>query len=570
MIRLNNLLIAFTALFLISLPLAILAQEMPSEKKLMHREQPDEMTIQLPPSAQKTSPAYQHSSKGFFMTQVNVDADGMNILNDAANEPSIAIDPTNPDRMMIGWRQFDNISSNFRQAGYAYTLDGGHSWTFPGSIDAGVFRSDPVLGVDHEGTFYYNSLTVLPGDEYACDVYKTLPGTQEWDEGTFAYGGDKQWMVIDHTSGESADHNYSFWTQYYSYCYPHFFTRSTDLGGSYEPCVSINGSPYWGTLAIGPEGELYIAGAGDWDNIMLVKSLDARYPGEEVTWSQYTAVDLGGYINGWTPVNPQGLLGQVYVDVDLSDGPGHGNVYVVASVVRPQLDAADVMFARSTDGGSTFDAPVRVNDDLDNSNYQWFGTMSVAPNGRIDVVWLDTRNDVTNGTQSALYYAYSTDQGENWSVNQKLSDIFNPHVGYPQQDKMGDYYHMISDDGGANLAWACTLNGEQDVYYAYIEPESVGVEEPISNVVSLSVSNYPNPFSANTSLRYSLSAASQVRFIVYDIFGKEMMEPLNALAQPGVHTLRIETSSLPDGVYIGKLFAGGNEAAIRMVKAGGQ
>ncbi len=566
MIRLRTLLTTALTICLIAIPNVFIAQEGAADKRSMHREVVDDNAVYMPNEAQKTSPAYKRSTRGFFMTQVNVDASGQNIIGDAANEPSIAIDPTNPDRMMIGWRQFDNISSSFRQAGYGYTLDGGQTWTFPGSIDAGVFRSDPVLGVDYEGNFYYNSLTVLPGDEFACDVFKTLPGTQEWDAGTFAYGGDKQWMVIDGTTGEGAGNNYSFWTQYYSYCYPNFFTRSTDLGQSYEPCVSVNGSPYWGTLAIGPEGELYIAGSGDWDDIMLVKSLDARYPGQDISWTQYTAVDLGGYINGWTPVNPQGLMGQVWVDVDRSEGPGRGNVYVLASVVRPQLDAADVMIARSTDGGTTFGAPVRINDDPDNSSYQWFGTMSVAPNGRIDVVWLDTRDDPANSVGSALYYAYSTDQGESWSINKKLTENFDPHVGWPQQQKMGDYYHMISDEGGANLAWASTLNGEQDVYYAYIEPEAVGINESGIDQKPVSLSNYPNPFGNSTTLSYSLPEDGHLRFVISDIFGKEIKEYINAPVTAGVHTLSIEASDLPAGVYIGRLLAGDKTGVVRMVK----
>ncbi len=51
--------------------------------------------------------------------QVNVNAAGQNIPNDAANEPSLCIDPQDPRRMAIGWRQFTNINNNFRQAGYA-------------------------------------------------------------------------------------------------------------------------------------------------------------------------------------------------------------------------------------------------------------------------------------------------------------------------------------------------------------------------------------------------------------------------------------------------------------------
>ena len=46
--------------------------------------------------------------------------------------------------MMIGWRQFNSIQSDFRQAGWGYTTDGGIHWTFPGVLENNVFRSDPV------------------------------------------------------------------------------------------------------------------------------------------------------------------------------------------------------------------------------------------------------------------------------------------------------------------------------------------------------------------------------------------------------------------------------------------
>src|SRR5262245_56768413 len=66
----------------------------------------------------------------FTSYQVNVDAHGNNIVGDAANEPSIAVDPTDLNKMSIGWRQFNTVTSNFRQAGYGYTTNGGRSWTF--------------------------------------------------------------------------------------------------------------------------------------------------------------------------------------------------------------------------------------------------------------------------------------------------------------------------------------------------------------------------------------------------------------------------------------------------------
>ena len=57
----------------------------------------------------------------FISYQVNVDAQGNNIVGDAANEPSISVDPTDGNKVAIGWRQFDTWQSDFRQAGYGYT-----------------------------------------------------------------------------------------------------------------------------------------------------------------------------------------------------------------------------------------------------------------------------------------------------------------------------------------------------------------------------------------------------------------------------------------------------------------
>src|SRR5438067_3189066 len=85
--------------------------------------------------------------------QVNVNAAGQNIGGDAANEPSLCIDPSNPNRIAVGWRQFDSTNSNFRQSGVAYTANSGLSWTFPGNLEAGTFRSDPVLAADANGVF---------------------------------------------------------------------------------------------------------------------------------------------------------------------------------------------------------------------------------------------------------------------------------------------------------------------------------------------------------------------------------------------------------------------------------
>ena len=77
------------------------------------------------------SPAMISRFDSFTSVQVNVNANGQNITGDAANEPSISVDPNNGSKIVIGWRQFNSVQSNFRQAGYGYTSDGGASWPSP-------------------------------------------------------------------------------------------------------------------------------------------------------------------------------------------------------------------------------------------------------------------------------------------------------------------------------------------------------------------------------------------------------------------------------------------------------
>jgi hypothetical protein len=140
---------------------------------------PEDPPAAIDRAQQERSPGRIVRRGAFTSVQVNVDSLGQNIVGDAANETSIAVDPNDPSRMVVGWRQFDSVSSNFRQAGWAYSHDGGATWTFPGSIDAGVFRSDPVVGVDATGVFYYYSLRE-PGGNFVNDMYRSTDGGVTW------------------------------------------------------------------------------------------------------------------------------------------------------------------------------------------------------------------------------------------------------------------------------------------------------------------------------------------------------------------------------------------------------
>jgi len=452
--------------------------------------------------------------------QVNVDASGQNIAGDAANEPSICIDPTDSNRMAVGWRQFDTVASNFRQSGWAYTTNGGLDWSFPGKLEPGIFRSDPVLASDANGVFYY--LGISNANYFYCDLWRSTNGGASWQLAGQALGGDKEWMAIDNTAGPGRGNIYQLWSPFYNYATNNpnkLFTRSTDGGQTWLDAVPIPRSPFFGTMDIGPNGEVYVFGADYYSppfgsSFVVNRSTNAQNRLVTPTFDLTATVSFGGsLILGLPGINPGGLLGQAWIAVDRSSGSTRGNVYVLCTVTNDPGNLANVMFSRSTDGGSTWSAPARLNDDSATQHAcHWFGTLAVAPNGRIDVCWNDTRNSPDN-SQSELYYSWSDDGGLSWAANRPISPSFNQSLGYPQQDKMGDYIQIISLNEGACIAYAATFNGEEDIYFVRAELPITAVASTTSNVVHISWNSVPGVsycVQSTTDLNASWSTAANV------------------------------------------------------------
>jgi hypothetical protein len=440
-----------------------------------------------PPRKIETSPRMVSQFGVFTSYQANVDANGNNILGDAANEPSIAVDPTDGNKMMIAWRQFNSITSDFRQAGWGYTTDAGINWTFPGVLQNNVFRSDPVTKSDETGNFFYLSLQSTEAESFFCDdLWRSTNGGQTFTEQSpdeAGHGGDKEWFTIDtNVGGMGHGFVYQFWTGVFA-CDVGEFNRSTDSGATWMTPINIPNSPDHGAMDVDTNGNLFAAGGGA--PFYCVRSSNAQNPNVTPTFDRVTQVNLGGdLIQGG--INGIGLCGQTFVAVDRSGTDTNNNVYVLASVLPSGRNTTDVMFTRSTDDGQTFSAPVRINDDRNPQNdWHWFGTLAVAPNGRIDVVWYDTRNG-TNHINSQLFYSYSTDGGLTWAPNIAISNVFNPQAGFPNNQKIGDYITIVSDATGGNVAYAATFNvnpnavggHEQDVYYVRVFPTGGGTPTP--------------------------------------------------------------------------------------------
>jgi hypothetical protein len=141
----------------------------------------------------------------------------------------------------------------------------------------------------------------------------------------------------------------------------------------------------------------------------------------------------------------------------------------------------DVIYQRSTDGGKTWsDRKVLNDDDPARLAGQFLPNLAVAPNGRLEAVWWDFRDDP--GTYSNdVYYSSSTDNGATWSKNVKVSDrSINRKIGpwsngFDERQPPG----IAATDAYTVLAWDDTRNGDavsqtQDIYSDEVQYEAIG------------------------------------------------------------------------------------------------
>ncbi len=91
--------------------------------------------------------------------------------------------------------------------------------------------------------------------------------------------------------------------------------------------------------------------------------------------------------------------------------------------------------------------------------------------------------------------------------------------------------------------------------------ESVVIDNAVLTMPKVKVSktefnlsnNYPNPFSASTTISYTLPENGNVTLKLYNHIGEEVAELVNAQQTAGRYNLVIDGSKLPQGVYIYKI-----------------
>ena len=388
-------------------------------------------------------------------------------------EPSISINPLNKDNLVVG-----------SVINYAhYSIDGGRNWaTQRLSSTLGIW-GDPCIVADNEGSFYYFHLSDPEGTQWQSNrildrivVQRSDDGGKTWNDGS-SIGlnspkqQDKEWAAVHPKTGELV----VTWTEFDKYDSKNpddksriLFSKSSDKGTTWSQPKAINqfeGNSLDNDLtvegavpAIANNGTIYVAWAYN-SKIYFDRSNDG---GE--TWLDKDIV-VARQPGGWTQ-NIPGLgrtNGMPVTGVDNSNSKFAGTVYVNWTDQRNGSDNTDVFITSSTDGGLTWSAPLKVNNDTTRT-HQFLTWMSIDPaTGFIYIIYYD-RSAYTD-TKTDVTLAISYDGGKTFT-----SKVISEKPFLPNKDVFfGDYNHIQAYNNRVRPVWTRVDGRKLSVWTALMD-----------------------------------------------------------------------------------------------------
>ncbi|MDP9403190.1 MAG: glycoside hydrolase, partial [Actinomycetota bacterium] len=413
----------------------------------------------------------------------------------ANNSPALAVDPTEPRFVVLANRlDLPVFGCSLHLSG-----DGGRGWVAVDPVPTlprGAERCyGPEVAFDAKGTLYFLFVGLAGAGNTPVGVYLTTSTNRgrSFSPPQRLLGADKFGvrMAIDPTLGRRG-RIHLVWIDagarpalggFAPVANPIVAAHSDDGGRTFSAPVAVSDpdrarvvAP---ALAVGPDHDVHVAYYDLGADAVDYQGLEG--PTWEGTWSLVTAhsSDAGGRFSPGVVVDdavvPPERVMLVFTmpPPALAAGPG-GRVY--AAWYDARNGDWDVFLRRSGDGGRSWEAAVRLNDDaLGNRRHQYLPRLGVAPGGRVDAVFYDRRDDPEN-LANHLSYTFSADGGATFSSNMRLSDLASssrtgPRYPIPSAAgliEFGSRLALVSGDDEAMAAWTDTRNSrpgqQQDVF----------------------------------------------------------------------------------------------------------
>ena len=226
-----------------------------------------------------------------------------------------------------------------------------------------------------------------------------LERAPNWSSLSFGFVEDKQWVAVNHFPfSKYQDHVYAAWTIYNGSTAKIKVAVSEDRGQTFRKAVTVTRPQETSTLneyvypVVDRGGDVYLAIASSSTSNPGAKTIFvSRSTDDGKTWGPWVDVAPGRQVPGCCLPNTRFRDGILEHFAASQDYPGH--LYVTWE----DWDGTqfDVKFSQSTDFGTTWSAPMRLNDPDPNDQFQ--PSVAAGPGGAVAVAFYDRREACPEG-----------------------------------------------------------------------------------------------------------------------------------------------------------------------------
>ncbi len=470
-------------------------------------------------------------------------------------EVFIEVHTNNPDVLWVSCNTL-NFSPFFVSEGIYTSEDGGQSWQGSDTCSGNPISfhgGDPGISINQNGTFILTRLGRAPFtglySHYSTDQGKSWSAQKAISTDDL----ERAALTTNLVNGSTSfGRTLAAWIKFAS-PFPLMIAHTDDGGQSWSTPRQLNQPPRrsaGGDIAVGPNGEFYICWAGVTD-VTPFKEVQAGFAASSdggITWAiQENAFPMNGITGKFDEKGGIRVNGLPAIDVDVTGGPRNGWIYIVTGQkgLAPAGNDPDIVLNRSTDGGATWSAGIRVNQDpLNNGKIQYFPAIHVDHTGAVNVLFYDDRN--TTPDSCSVMLARSTDGGVTWSEYLISDHNYKPiPIGGLAQGYQGDNIDLTSTPTHLWPVWMDNRTGVYQVWTAPVAFSQIGVPEQGSAVAKPSLCRlFPNPVGDVATFEYTLPGAGDVTLSLHDALGSTIAVVENDTKSRGTYRKEIRLSTL--------------------------